>query len=196
MSVATTSFSLLDRLQNQQDETAWQQLNDIYAPLILGWLSRQQLERSDRDDVVQDVLLVVLRRLPQFQHNRRPGAFRTWLRAISVNCLRDHWRTRRLRPLVGGDTSFLEALNQLTDDNSDLSRQWDEEHDLIVTRKLLDSIRDDVEEPTWQAFEGVALQEKPAAEVATELRISIASVYQAKSRVLARLRQAAVGLLD
>ncbi|MCP4784227.1 MAG: sigma-70 family RNA polymerase sigma factor [Fuerstiella sp.] len=194
--MATTSFSLLDRLQNQQDETAWQQLNDIYAPLILGWLSRQQLERSDRDDVVQDVLLVVLRRLPQFQHNRRPGAFRTWLRAISVNCLRDHWRTRRLRPLVGGDTSFLEALNQLTDDNSDLSRQWDEEHDLIVTRKLLDSIRDDVEEPTWQAFEGVALQEKPAAEVATELRISIASVYQAKSRVLARLRQAAVGLLD
>ena len=194
--MTTTSFSLLDRLQSQQDDNAWQQLNDIYAPLIHGWLSRQQLEQSDRDDVVQDVLLVVLRRLPQFEHNQRAGAFRTWLRTITVNCLRDHWRTRRLRPLVGGDTSFVEALNQLADDNSELSRQWDEEHDLMVTRKLLDSIRDNIEESTWRAFEAVALQEKPAAEVATELRISVASVYQAKSRVLARLRQAAVGLLD
>lgn len=196
MSVATTSFSLLDRLQSQQDEHAWQQLNDIYAPLIHGWLSRQQLEQSDRDDVVQDVLLVVLRRLPQFEHNRRAGAFRTWLRTITVNCLRDHWKSRRLRPLVGGDTSFADALNQLADDNSELSRQWDEEHDLMVTRKLLDSIRDNIEESTWRAFEGVALQEKPAADVATELQMSIASVYQAKSRVLARLRQTAVGLLD
>ncbi|MDG1896732.1 MAG: sigma-70 family RNA polymerase sigma factor [Fuerstiella sp.] len=194
--MATTSFSLLDRLQSQQDENAWQQLNDIYAPLIHGWLSRQQLEQTDRDDVVQDVLLVVLRRLPQFEHNQRAGAFRTWLRTITVNCLRDHWKTRRLRPLVGGDTSFSDALNQLADDNSELSRMWDEEHDLMVTRKLLDSIRDNIEESTWRAFEGVALQERPAAEVARELQISIASVYQAKSRVLARLRQAAAGLLD
>ena len=196
VSVSTTSVSLLDRLQNSGDESAWTQLDSVYGPLIRGWLSRQSLEAVDRDDVVQDVLLVVLRKLPQFEHNGRVGAFRTWLRTITVNCLRDHWRSRRLRPLADGDTSFVDVLDQLADDSSELTRQWDQEHDLTVTRQLLEGIRGTVEPSTWSAFEGVTLHERNAADVARDLGISVASVYQAKSRILARLRQAAAGLLD
>src|SRR5687767_10102662 len=118
-----TSASLLDRLMQPADTAAWQRLLTLYTPLIRGWLRRHELSHDDADDVVQEVLTVVVRRLPSFQHNQRPGAFRTWLRVITANCLREFWRARRLRPARGaGDLDKL--LEELEDPDSSLSRLW------------------------------------------------------------------------
>src|SRR5437870_2279853 len=83
-----TSASLLDRLRRPKaGEADWRRLVDLYTPLIRGWLRRHaDLPPGDADDVVQDVLAVVVRRLPDFEHNQRTGAFRAWLRTITVNC--------------------------------------------------------------------------------------------------------------
>ena len=191
-----TSASLLDRLRIQPDEQAWQRLNDLYTPLIQGWLRRQAVLGADNDDLVQEVLIVVMRKLPQFEHNRRRGAFRSWLRTITVNCLRDFWRTQRLRPLATGDSRFLEVLARLEDPNSQDSRQWDHEHDRLVTKRLLQLLESQFEPTTWKAFFMVTLEEKSPKDVAAELGISLSSVYVAKSRVLAKLRQESDGLVD
>ena len=191
-----TSLSFLEQLQTEANDQAWNQLDRLYTPLIHGWLSRQNVLGADREDLAQDVLLVVLRKLPQFEHNHRPGAFRNWLRRITLNCLRDFWRTKKIRPISDGDTSFEMALDQLADESSDICRKWNEDHDRIVTRQLLDQIQPQFEPATWSAFEQVAIREKPAQQVATELGVSIGTVYKAKSRVLARLREAASGLID
>jgi RNA polymerase sigma-70 factor (ECF subfamily) len=50
-------------------------------------------------------------------------------------------------------------------------------------------IRSEFEERTWRAFWGVAVDDRPAAEVAAELGMSPGAVYIAKSRVLRRLRE-------
>jgi RNA polymerase sigma-70 factor (ECF subfamily) len=49
---------------------------------------------------------------------------------------------------------------------------------------------------TWKACWETVAHGRPAAKVAAELRISIDSVYTAKSRVLRRLRQELAGLLE
>ena len=194
--MATTSVSLLDRVCQGTDGAAWQRLNELYAPLIRNWLGRQNVTGADADDVAQDVLVVVLRKLPAFEHNGRTGAFRNWLRTITVNCLRDFWKTQRLRPVSAGDSSFEDAIALLADENSDLTRRWNDEHDRLVAQRLLEQIRPSFEAVTWRAFERVAIDEAPASDVAEELGISVASVYAAKSRVLARLRQDGAGLID
>ena len=75
--MGATPVSLLDRLQSQpDDEESWRRLIQIYTPLIRGWLARQSVQSSELDDLVQEILLVVLRKLPQFRHNHRAGAFR------------------------------------------------------------------------------------------------------------------------
>ena len=84
--MSVTSVSLLDRLHANTDSAAWQRLVDVYTPLIRGWLRKHSVQDSNSDDLVQEVLAVVIRRFPDFQHNRRTGAFRAWLRAISINC--------------------------------------------------------------------------------------------------------------
>jgi len=142
------------------------------------------------------VLTVASRRLPDFQHNQRTGAFRAWLRAITVNCVRDFWKAKRIRPVAPGGSDFGSYLDQLSDSDHPLSQAWDREHDLYVTRRLLDMIKPQFESQTWKAFQRVALEDVPAQQVAEELGISLNAVFIAKSRVLSRLRELAAGLIE
>lgn len=194
--MSSTSASLLDRLRADPHSPAWQRLVDLYQPLIRAWLHRHDVLAQDADDLVQEVLAVVVRRLPEFEHNQRIGAFRTWLRSITVNVVRDHWRNRKNRAKAPGGSDLQEVLAQLEDPDSGLSRQWDQEHDRHVTHRLLQMLKGDFEAKTWQAFTRVALDGTPAAEVAQELGLTTNAVFIAKSRVLARLRQEAAGLLE
>src|SRR5262245_49776422 len=101
--MSETSASLLDRLRLTPDEESWRRLVELYTPLIRGWLGRHA-RLQDADDLVQEVLSVVVRKLPQFVRQPRTGAFRRWLKSITVNCLRDSWRRDRGRPLATGDS--------------------------------------------------------------------------------------------
>lgn len=192
----TTSVSLLERLYDTEDRQAWARWDTLYSPMIRHWLIRHDIRGTDADDLVQDVLLVVVRRFPEFQHSHRAGAFRAWLRTIAVNCCREHWRRQRIRPKVPGGTDFGQYLDQIADPENPLAHEWDREHDLFITRKLLDLIQPEFESKTWEAFCRVALHGEPATAVAVELEMTPNAVFIAKSRVLSRLRAEAAGLID
>jgi RNA polymerase sigma-70 factor (ECF subfamily) len=194
--MSETSASLLDRLRLRPDEEGWQRLVALYTPLVRGWLRRHGLPPQEADDVVQEVLAVVVRRLPDFRRRPRTGAFRRWLRTITVNCLRDFWRAHRARPAAAGGSDFGKLLDELADPASGLSREWDREHDRHVTQRLLEMIRPHFEERTWRAFTRVALEGASPDAVAAELGLTVNAVFIAKSRVLARLRQEGAGLID
>jgi RNA polymerase sigma-70 factor (ECF subfamily) len=191
-----TSASLLERLRTPSDAAAWQRLVDLYEPLIRGWLRRHGLQPSDSDDLVQEVLSVLVKELPAFEHNGRPGAFRSWLRTITVHCLRRHWRAQVYRADAAGGSAWEEHLAQLEDPASGLSKLWDGEHDRHVFRRLLAMIEPEFQPSTWQAFRRLVLDGVPAAAVAAELSISVNAVLIAKSRVLQRLRHEGQGLVD
>src|ERR1700730_12164520 len=100
--MSETSISLLDRLRLPSDAAAWKRFVDLYGPLLLGWLRCQAVRAQDADDLVQGVLGVVVREVPAFRPNQRPGAFRAWLRTILVNRLRAFWRSQRSQPVAPG----------------------------------------------------------------------------------------------
>lgn len=191
-----TSTSLLERLRDRGNADSWRVLVEVYTPMIRGWLKRHSGLDQDADDVIQEVLAVVVRRIPEFHREPRVGAFRAWLRAITVNCLRDSWKARRHRLNATGDSHVAELVQQLEDPNSRLSRLWDQEHDQHVTQRLLEIIRPEFTEKTWQAFQRFALASEPAESVAADLQITVNAVFIAKSRVLSALRREGAGLLD
>jgi RNA polymerase sigma-70 factor (ECF subfamily) len=168
---------------------------DLYTPLIRNWLRRYSLLDQDADDLVQDVLAVVVRRLPDFHKRPQVGAFRRWLRTITVNCLRDFWRNQRFTLKGAGNVDFGGMLDQLEDPESELSKLWDREHDEFVTRRLLEMIRPRFEAKTWLAFQRHALEGVSVDQVARELGLSVNAVFIAKSRVLHMLRQESQELL-
>src|SRR5262245_28153027 len=124
--MSDTSVSLLDRLRDPADAVAWRRLVDLYEPLIRGWLARHGLQDSDRDDLAQELLTVLVRELPGFQHNRQRGAFRHWLRTITVNRLRAFGRAAQYRPLATGASDLTKVFDELEAPDSELSRLWDE----------------------------------------------------------------------
>src|SRR6516164_9141906 len=190
-----TRKSLLLRAQTGE-EHAWKDLTDLYRPLIVGWLKRQRVATRDIDDLGQEVLLSVVKYLPSFEHSGRPGAFRSWLRTIVCSRTTDYWRAIGAGAQASGGSGAIAALQQIADPDSDLNRQWDEEHDRYVLGCLLDAVDEEFEPATLRAFRRLALDGAGGAEVAEELAMSVAAVYRAKSRVLQRIRQEAQGLID
>jgi RNA polymerase sigma-70 factor (ECF subfamily) len=185
----------LDRLRLQSDAASWKRFVDLYGPLLSTWLRRQGVQAPDADDLVQEVLGVVVRELPQFRHNRRLGAFRCWLRTILLNRLRAFWRGRHGQPGAVGAAPGPD-FEQLEDPQADLSRLWDQEHDRHVLRRLMELIEPEFAPATWQAFRRVTLDGQSPASAARELGLSVNAVWLAKSRVLRRLRQESQDLLD
>jgi RNA polymerase sigma factor (sigma-70 family) len=192
--MAETSLTLLDRLQRQPDPASWQRLMDIYAPLIAYWLAPARLQNADQDDLIQEVLKILVQKLPDFQR-RREGSFRTWLRVVTANCLQAHWRSEKYRTLPSGGSDYFQKLQELEDPQSALAQTWDAEHDGFVVRRLLELIGPQFEPTTLQAFRKVVMDGQKPAEVAAELGITVNAVFLAKSKILRRLRQELEGLL-
>jgi RNA polymerase sigma-70 factor (ECF subfamily) len=190
-----TRQSLLLRAQTGE-ENAWRDLTELYRPLIIGWLNRQGVPAGDLEDLAQDVLLSVVKHLPTFRHSGQRGAFRAWLRTIICSRTVDYWRGFEAGTQAPGGSGATAALQQIADPGSDLNRQWDEEHDRYVLSCLLDLAAEEFESTTLKAFRRLALDGASGAEVALELNLSVAAAYVAKSRVLARIRQEAEGLID
>ena len=176
------------------DESAWADLTRLYRPLLVGWLRLQSVPADATDDVVQDILLAVVRQLPGFDHSGRRGAFRAWLRTIAHRRACDFWEGRRRDARLAAGAA--DALARLADTGSDLNRVWDEEHDRYVLRCLLDLMDLEFEPTTARAFRRVALDGASGEEAARELGLSVGAVYAARSRVLRRLREEAAGLID
>src|SRR4051812_15187861 len=134
-----TRQSLLLRARTGEGD-AWKDLTDLYRPLILGWLNRQGVPAGDLEDLSQDVLLSVVKHLPGFEHSGHRGAFRSWLRTIVCSRTADYWRSAGASTQARGDSGATAALEQIADPDSDLNRQWDEEHDRYVLGCLLDLV--------------------------------------------------------
>lgn len=190
-----TRQSLLLRAQTGE-ANAWKDLTDLYRPLILGWLNRQGVPVRDLEDLSQEVLLSVVKHLPNFLHSGHRGAFRSWLRTIVCSRTADYWRAIDTNAQARGGSGATAALQEIADPDSALNRQWDEEHDRYVLHCLLDLVEEEFEALTVKAFRRLALDNATGAETAHELGMSVAAVYVAKSRVLARIRQEAEGLID
>ena len=191
-----TSKSLLERLRDRGDDQAWQRFLAVYEAWLRGWLSRHDLQPADVEDVLQEVLAIVSEKLPRFVHNGQPGAFRSWLRMILTNRVRHFLRGRRNRQAALPSQPLADWLDQLADPNSALARQWDQEHDEQLVRRMLACIRAEFHPTTWQVFHMLVLEDRPAAEVALHFQLQPNAVYVAKSRIFKRLRQELAGLLE
>lgn len=193
---ARTSVSLLERLRAAPDEAAWRRFVDIYGPLIYRWLTEYGLQDHDARDLGQEVLLTVVREMPTFHYDPGRGSFRGWLRGVLRNRLRAFWRDRRTKPAGWAEGDLETRLDDLVDPGSDVARRWDEEHDRYVAARVLEFLKGEFEPTTWQAFWRTMVDGEKPVVAAAALGITANAVYLARARVLRRLREETLCLLD
>ncbi|MFO0943394.1 MAG: sigma-70 family RNA polymerase sigma factor [Pirellulales bacterium] len=191
----TTSLTLLDRLRNPQNVGDWELFISLYGPLIDRQLKQYSIDEHDCEDLRQETLSALFRSLKEFEHNGRPGAFRTWLRRIIHQRALYHLRTRShspvyLSPLGSGQFSDM-AQAEVEED-----AKWAREHDDYVLHRLMQIIEPEFTRSTWLAFLYQSVQGRAAKDVADDLKLSTNAVLIAKSRVLKRLRDLCTGIVD
>jgi len=189
-----TSLTLLERLTESGDNAAWQEFLSLYDGLIYGFLLSQNVRRQAAEDIHQDVMEVVVRKLPKFRHNRKVGAFRAWLRKITANC----WLAylRRHREAAGGGDEHHELINQLEDHTSRLSRIWDEQHNQHILRHVWKQLKQRFKDWELEAFERLKLRGEKLDTIAAELGKTKNHISVTVHRVFAALRKRTVSMAD
>jgi RNA polymerase sigma-70 factor (ECF subfamily) len=190
----STSSSLLVRLR-RRDPDAWSRLTTIYGPLVYRWARHSRLHEDDAADVVQEVFQVVATRIDTFDEQRPDASFRGWLWGITRNKLHEQLRDRQSNPQATGGSAAQQQFGQLPDPPpAEDDESSSAEATTRLVRRALRVIQADFSERTWQAFSQATLDGQTAADIAADLNMSVAAVYKAKSRVLARLREVMSGL--
>jgi len=177
-----TRATLLFRLKadGAERDIAWAEFCDLYEPVIAGFARRSGVPPSDLPDLVQQVVLGFFSVQPRFVYSPERGRFRSYLKTCVLHEL------QRLRTKAAAAARHA-ASTPLPEQAEEAL--WDREWEARQLERALERLRDQYREnATYQAFERVVVHGQSPDAVATELGLSRDSVYQARSRLLARLR--------
>jgi RNA polymerase sigma-70 factor (ECF subfamily) len=181
-----TPASLLYRLRKPDETQAWDRFVELYSPLLYHWAKQLGCQESDGADLVQDVFVLLWRKMPEFDYDAG-RSFHAWLKTIFLNRYRSIERKRV--PLT------MESGSNLCD--SDAEMRLDDSDDVqYILRKALLFVECEFSELHRKVFQAYVLEQGAPEVVALNMGISIGTVYSIKSKVLSRLRQEVSRILD
>ena len=161
----------------------------MYDPFIYRQARRYGLQHADARESVQEVLIAVSKAVRKFEVSPDRGRFRTWLYAVGRNvCLRYLSRLRS-RELSGENTELTAMLAAVPSPESLGSPELGIELQRHIFISMSQQIRSEFQSNTWTAFWQTAVENHSIQVVADGLKMSVGSVYVARSRVMARLKQ-------
>jgi RNA polymerase sigma-70 factor (ECF subfamily) len=186
---SSSGLSLAIRLQ-QDSNSAWCELVELYGPLVESWSAKAGLVATAREDVAQEVFLSVHRSIHRFDPTLPGATFRGWLWRITRNAILKSLARPGPRA-VGGSTANagLAAIPDPWPDATEIDPPTDPSETTLLLQRAIAQIKPRIEPQTWQAFWRTSVLGQTSAEAATTLGMTRAAVRKAKSRTLHRLRQ-------
>ena len=170
----STSASLLWRLRQPNQNAAWQRFVDLYAPLIFHWGKNQGLNATDATDLVQEVMAILVTKLPDFRYDPSKR-FRGWLRTVTVNAARNIHQRESKRPA----TNVAETIERVS--KTDAVELFDEvEYRRFLVKRAMKLMQAEFQEQTWQACWKHLAEGRKAADVAQKLGMTANAVHIVK----------------
>ncbi len=191
-----TRRSLLSRLRRVGDDVSWQHFFDTYWRLIYNVARKSGLSDADAQDVVQETVIAVARKMPDFRYEPSKGSFKQWLLLITRRRIQDHLRRAyRCAQRLATDEHDTGASAEVPDGgltpDAQIDQAWVEEWRVNFFEAALAEVRAQVNPKTFQAFDLCVLQHVPAPAVARLLGLNAAQVYLAKHRVSRAIQRVA-----
>ncbi|MBI4717257.1 MAG: sigma-70 family RNA polymerase sigma factor [Planctomycetes bacterium] len=182
-----TTSTNLDGLRDYGNADAWGRLAGRFRQPIVGFALQLGLTAADAEDVAQETLTAFADAYRNGGYDPTRGALSRWLFGIAY---RQALKERRLaaRQRAGG-TGAPSALWAQVPDQHAASESWDQEWEQAILGQCLEQVAREVEPATYQAFEMAVTHQRSAADVAATLGMPVKAVYNAKHRVLKRIRE-------
>jgi RNA polymerase sigma-70 factor (ECF subfamily) len=191
-----TSVTLLGKLcdpGNPENAEAWRRFLDRYQPLIYAQCLRLLCNDADAEDVTGEVLLKLAREMKNYRYD--PGQrFRGWLHTVVQHAIIDWWRRRKRQPHTVSEAAFQAQMSSeqiAACDSEGIVEQVSPllARDLALVHRAMALVRQRVKPHRFRAFEETALNDRPAADVARELKLKVGDVYVAKTQIARILRK-------
>jgi len=183
-----TNTELLLGLQDAGNNVTWSAFVQRYRPVLVAFGKRLGLSHDTAMDAAQEALMAFLDSYLAGNYTRDKGRLRSWLFGIAKNSVRRQWRKAPREQQVAQDDESTAFVNKIADDHS-MSDAWEEEWRQAVLNSCLAELRKTCEPHTMRAFELYVLNDWPADKVASEVGISRDAVFQAKRRLMKKMRE-------
>lgn len=190
-----TTTTVLASLRDYHNRAAWDDFVSRFHLPIVRFARSLGLGDVDAQDVAQETLIAFAEAYRAGQYDRSKGRLSKWLFGIAYRqALGQRRRGARQAARQGGDpgTGFWATVP----DEAAATHSWDREWEQALLEACLRQVRHEVEPVTLRAFELVIQHARSPAEAAAELGVSIKLVYNAKHRILKRIRELRAALDD
>lgn len=186
-----TSATLLLSLRSLDNETGWKRFRSEYEPLMASWLKRLGITGNKLLDILSDVYLKLVQHFPKFVYDDSKS-FRSWLRTVVENTLRDTLRKSSRSQEVCYENSALERASIDLFEQHEIDELFSPyEERMEVARLIISRVKARVATKTWDAFYLTEIEGRSCSDVAVELGMRENQVYIARFRVRSFLREEA-----
>src|SRR2546423_58675 len=93
--IISTRSSLLNRLKDWEDKASWKDFFDTYWKLIYGVARTAGLNDAEAQDVVQETIIAVAQKMPNFKYDSSAGSFKAWLMQLTRWRITDQFRKKQ-----------------------------------------------------------------------------------------------------
>jgi RNA polymerase sigma factor (sigma-70 family) len=183
-----TRRSLIERLRDLDDQPSWREFFDTYWKLIYGAAIRAGLSDSEAEDVVQEAVIGVARKMPDFTYDPTVCTFKGWLMHVTRCRIADRFRRRRPQnvPLTvpGGPDTTADTSLDLPDSAADvLEGMWNEEWQKNIVDVAMERVRRTANPEHYQIFHLHAVKGMDVRDVAKLTGASLPKVYVTYHRI-------------
>ncbi len=189
-----TSWTLIGRIKNVDDQASWTRFYDLYKGLVLGVSMKAGLTKEEAEDVLQSTMASLSKNIGEFEADRKRGSFSAWLLQLTRWRIRDQLDKRSPAGVAQANpataTSVTPTIERVADTRTvDLEALCDTEWKQRLMQQALRELQLQVKAEHYQIFHLVELEQKPVAEVAAALGKNRAQVYLIKHRVSLALKR-------
>ncbi len=185
-----TRKSLIERLNNWEDQRTWNEFYQTYWRLVYSVATKSGLTREEAFDVVQETIIAIARQVQKGQYDPRAGSFKAWLLQMTRWRILDVFRARKRQPSLSNqgnadseDSQNL-AMERLSQDKDNLLESiWDREWRDNISSAALEKVKSKVSPRQFQIFDCYVMKGWGVKKTAEALGINAAQVYLAKHRV-------------
>lgn len=184
-----TRRSLLSRLRESNAQESWRQFFDTYWRLIYATALNAGLSDWEAQEVVQETVLTVVRKIRSFRYDPVVGSFKGWLLTIVRWRIADQFRKRQeqiqpLRARRGTETQGTATIERVADPRGiDLDTIWEEEWQRTMFAAALARVKRQANARHYQMFDLHAVKQWPVQKVAQTLGVTAGHVRLAKHRI-------------
>src|SRR5882724_10620505 len=183
-----TRWSLISRLKDWDDRESWKDFFDTYWKLIYGVAIKAGLSDAEAEEVVQETVITVAKKIGEFKADPAHGSFKGWLLKITQWRIGDQFRKRlplgRRDACRSDTTSQTGAAERVPDPHGySLESIWDQEWEKNLVDAALERVKKCVSAKQYQIYYLNTVKKMPVRTVAKMLGVNAAQVYLAKHRV-------------